>query len=204
MKNKKLLEDINNIVNDKPWEKSSSLKNSAIKTLKDVVSKYNGLINQGKYNLVISSLKRLTEDIQLDEMGMGGQAPHGSGISHNDSEQYKELSSTSNVGSSRIDPQTMKSKIMSFLSKANQIKKLLDANKIPDAFKAYKGLSLTEENIPPNKNRISKDFRIDDRKRKEKYKFFLASFNKLNSNEKAELISLLTSKDSENIKKNCR
>ena len=36
---------------------------------------------------------------------------------------------------------------------------------------------------------------------KEKYKFFLASFNKLNSNEKAELISLLTSKDSENIKK---
>ena len=52
---------------------------------------------------------------------------------------------------------------------------------------------INETNIPPNRDRPSIGFRIDDKKRKEKYKFFLVSFNKLNSDEQAELISLLTS-----------
>ena len=52
---------------------------------------------------------------------------------------------------------------------------------------------INETNYSPNKDRVSKDFRIDDEKRKKKYKFFLVSFNKLNSDEQAELISLLTS-----------
>ena len=60
---------------------------------------------------------------------------------------------------------------------------------------------INETNYSPNKDRVSKDFRIDDEKRKKKYKSFIVSFNKLNSDEQAELISLLTSKDSENIKK---
>ena len=147
--------------------------------------------------------KQLLEDVNsiVNEMGVGGQDRHGSGIDPKNTQQYKELSSTSNAGSSRIDPKTMKSKIMNFLAKVDQIKQLVSANKIPAAFSVYKKLSLAEENIPPNRSRVSKDFRIDDEKRKKKYKFFLSSFNKLNSNEKAELISLLTSKDSENIKK---
>ena len=219
---KQLLEDINSVVNkfnsgDDRSEKeatgdmmqqqgSANLKAAAVKTLGDVVSKYKELIAQGKYNIVISSLKRLTEDVDeiINEMGIDSQGNFGSGIGHKNTEQYKELT-TSNARSSRIDPKAMKNKIMNFVSKATQMKKLLDSDKILDAFKIYRG-AITEEhiqeiNIPPNRNRVSANFRIDDNQKIKKFEPFLMSFKKLNSNEQSELINLLSSKDSENIKK---
>ena len=76
MYTKQLLEDINSVVNefssgDQRSEKeatgdmmrrqgSANMKAAAVKTLGDVISKYKELIAQGKYNLVISSIKRLT------------------------------------------------------------------------------------------------------------------------------------------------
>ena len=125
--------------------RNENLRPAAVKYLENVISKYKDLIAQGKYNLVISSLKKLTEDTdQLNEMGIDSQGNFGSGISHKDTDQYKELSATSNAGSSRIDPKVMKTKIMDFVSKATQMKKLLDSDKILDAFKIYRG-AIAEE-----------------------------------------------------------
>ena len=218
---KKLLEDINSVVNkfnsgDDQSEKeatgdmmrrqgSANLKAAAVKTLGDVVSKYKELIAQGKYNIVISSLKRLTEDVDeiINEMGIDSQSNFGSGV--RDPKEYEALSPTPSTGSYRIDPKAMKNKIMDFVSKATQMKKLLDSNKILDAFKIYRGAIheeyIQEINIPPNRNKVSANFRIDDKQKIKKFEPFLMSFKKLNSNEQSELINLLSSKDSENIKK---
>ena len=68
MYTKQLLEDINSVVNNLQVledleRKNENLKPAAVKSLENVISKYKDLISQGKYNLVISSLRRLTEDI---------------------------------------------------------------------------------------------------------------------------------------------
>lgn len=199
MYTKQLLEDVNSIVNtSRTSSGNENLKSSAIKTLENVTSKYKKLISQGKYNLVISSLKRLTEDIdQLNEMGVGGQAPHGSGVDPKNTQQYKELSSTSNAGSSRIDPKAMKSKIMNFLMKVDRIKQLVNANKIPAAFSIYKKLSLNEEyiremNISQNKYRYSVNFRYDENIDRE-VKDIIKKIEKLNSDKQAKLFNIITS-----------
>ena len=123
-----------------------------------------------------------------------------------DVNDYRELGKSGSYDRTQKSPETLKSEAIKVYNIVKQkIEKLIKDKKYNLIISSFKRLAeeleLQEENIPPNKSRVSKDFRIDDQKRKEKYKFFLASFNKLNSNEKAELISLLTSKDSENIKK---
>lgn len=57
---KKLYEDIDRIVNIKPNTKA--LKQQAEKVFGEVKQKFEELLKNGKYNLVISSLKRLTEE----------------------------------------------------------------------------------------------------------------------------------------------
>ena len=199
MYTKQLLEDVNSIVNtSRTSSGNENLKSSAIKTLEKVTSKYKKLISQGKYNLVISSLKRLTEDIdQLNEMGVGGQDREGSGIDPNKTSEYEELSKTSNAGSSRIDPKAMKNKIMNFLVKADRIKQLVSVNKIPAAFSIYKKLSLNEEyiqeiNISPNKYRYSVNFRYDENVDKE-VKDIIKKIENLNSDKQAKLFNIITS-----------
>jgi len=82
---KKLLQDINNVVNDRNTNISEDvssfsnfsekrptqtpqMKQEAERMLSAVKDKFSKLIDRGKYNLVISTLKKLTEETEKNNV----------------------------------------------------------------------------------------------------------------------------------------